>query len=94
MLYIKERKEIEVGGANITVNGKKINKADHPMNYNLIQSIRKEYSDLFKKFGIDFNQKYPDIIIDGDTLILNDEQGNELLKTSINDTKLVKTALK
>ena len=77
MLYVKEKKEIEIGGANIVINGKKIDKNNYPLNYELVQAIRKEFPGQFKKFGIDFEETYPDIIIDGDTLILNDEQGNE-----------------
>lgn len=90
MLYVKEKKDIEVGGANITIDGKKINKADQPANYDLIQSIRKEYPDLFKQYGIDFDKKFPDVIINGGDIIINDENGKELLKKKIADTKLIK----
>jgi hypothetical protein len=94
MLYVKEKKEIEVGGANIVINGKKIDKNNYPLNYELVQAIRKEFPDQFKEFGIDFEETYPDIIIDGNTLILNDESGKEILNKNIEDTKIIKGVLK
>ena len=97
MLYTKEIKNIEVGqdasGVKISVNGKQIDKHSHPNNYALVQAVRKDFSDIFTKIGTEFNVKYPDITIDGNKIILKDENGKVLVDTTVDKTNNVKSVL-
>lgn len=84
---ILEIKDIEIGGATIVINNKKITKSSSPDEYTLIQAIRKDFPEIFGIISTELDLKYYDITIDSAMIIIRDENGKILISKKLKDTE-------
>lgn len=97
--YFKEdtfnepKQDIEVGGGNISLNGKRMDKYSNPEEYRILQAVQKDFPEKFAEVSQKTDLRNPDVTIEGDTVTIRLENGEIIAQEKIENTKFLKAEL-
>jgi len=89
--YIREEKNIEIGGAEVLLNGKKVERGS--IDWEIVHAIRKDFPEEFGKVSQKIDKKFYDIVLDKATIKIMDEDGKVLIDKKLSDTEYLKKQL-